>query len=199
LASGSIYACRRQHGAYAAKPQDSSTMQKLIAVALLSAAAMPAQDFLFYKFDSSCIGNTEVINFAAGPQAWPDNGMLEENTGAPWASGIFGGSLAGGSVAGSTYNRVDSGWTPSLQPMIGDITIAYFVREATPYGTALPYLLGCDSGFRLFTGGAAGTGLIHRNIVQSGGAPAAIDCQLPAAAANFQALAAAGWVHIALV
>lgn len=171
----------------------------LTTLATLSCLAQ-AQDFIHYKFDSTC--TNEVINYATGPQALASNGTLESNSAAsPWTSGLFGGgALAGGANATPTfYNRVVSGWNPATQPVTGSVTMAWFMREARSPGTALSYLLGAPTGgFRLFTNGVAGRGLYQRNIMLSGGNPG-IDFVLPAATTDVQTLAAAGWVHIAIV
>ncbi|MBZ0151076.1 MAG: LamG domain-containing protein [Planctomycetes bacterium] len=160
------------------------------------ASTLSAQDFLLYKFDSPC--TNEVINHANGSGAFPANGTLAYNTPTAYQPGMFGGALSGGSAATNTYSRVDSGWSPAAQPMTGSITLAFWAKERTPVGTALNYLCGCTStGHRLFTNGVGGTGLYFRNIVASG--PNTLDLVLPAATTNFQALASAGWVHIALV
>lgn len=168
-----------------------------VAAALLLPFAS-AQDFVHYKFDSAC--TAEVINYARGPGAFPQNGVLESNTSPVFAPGRFGQALAGGNANTGAYNRVRVGWVPSAQPMTGDITLAFFAKQRNAPGTSLNYLCGTStSGHRLFTNGLAGTGLLFRNIVASGGTPTTFDLQLPAATTNFQALTAAGWVHIALV
>ncbi|MCU0866632.1 MAG: LamG domain-containing protein [Planctomycetes bacterium] len=177
-------------------------MRHITAAVSLFTSLVTAQDFLHYKFDSAC--TTEVINYATGPQAFAGNGTLQSNsTLSPFDTGAFGGCLAGGAnVAPTYYNRVVSGWDPSAQPLTGDLTMAWFMRlrSGATVGTGLNYLLGAPSGgFRLFTNGVAGTGLLQREVLVSGGNSGARDFQLPAAATNVQALAAAGWVHLAMV
>jgi hypothetical protein len=173
------------------------------AVSTLS-SLVQGQDFIHYKFDSPC--TTEVINYATGPSALPGNGVLETtSTISPWQGGMFGGALAGGAaVAPTFYNRVRTGWDPSTQPVTGSLTIAWFLRKRNAPGTALGYLMGAPSGgFRMFTNGVAGRGLYQRIILAGGGngvnATIANDFYLPATAADVQTLAAAGWVHIAMV
>jgi hypothetical protein len=173
------------------------------AVSTLS-SLVQGQDFIHYKFDSPC--TTEVINYATGPSALPGNGVLETtSTISPWQSGMFGGALAGGTTLAPTfYNRVRTGWDPSTQPVTGSLTIAWFLRQRNAPGTALSYLMGPPSGgFRMFTNGVAGRGLYQRIILAGGGngvnATIANDFYLPATAADVQTLAAAGWVHIAMV
>jgi hypothetical protein len=169
----------------------------LLATTLL-AASLSAQDFLHYKFDSTC--TNEVVNYATGPSAWAANGALGQNSGAPYVPGVFGSALSGGNASLNIANYVDSGWSPLAQPLTGDLTLAFFAKERVAPGTALNYINGTTlSGHRLFTNGIAGRGLYQRNIVASGGNPSALDLSLPVAAADFQTLAAAGWVHIALV
>jgi len=120
----------------------------------------------------------------------------------PFGTGMFGGCLAGGAnLAPTYYNRVITGWNPGTQPIVGSLTMAWFMklRSGASVGTTLCYIMGAPSGgFRLFTNGVAGTGLYQREIVPSGGNPLR-DFVLPAATTNVQALAAAGWVHIAMV
>jgi hypothetical protein len=179
-------------------------MRNFVAATLLStvAATATAQDFLHYKFDANC--TTEVINYATGPQAFPANGTLQSNsTISPWDVGIFGGCLAGGANTAPTYNnRVITGWNPATQPITGSLTVAWFMRQraGSTIGTGLNYLLGAASGgHRLFTNGVASTGLVQREILVSGGNNGPRDFQLPAATTNVQALAAAGWTHVAMV
>ncbi len=169
---------------------------------LLLATGAPSQDFIHYKFDANC--TNEVINYATGPQAFPGNGTLQSNSViSPWDVGLFGGCLAGGAnVAPAYYNRVVTGWNPATQTITGDVTIAWFMRLRTgaSLGTTLNYLAGAASGgHRLFTNGVAGVGLLQRSVLVSGGNNAATDFQLPAATTNIQALAAAGWTHVAMV
>ncbi|MFY9343814.1 MAG: LamG-like jellyroll fold domain-containing protein [Planctomycetota bacterium] len=173
----------------------------LAAIVALGATAT-AQDFIHYKFDANC--TNEVINLASGPAAFPANGVFESNTSPQFVAGPlgptgpFGQALAGGSAAANLYNRVRTGWTPSLQPLTGDLTYAFFAKERTVPGTALNYLCGvATSANRLFTNGIASRGLYFRNIVAGG--PTGLDLSALTAVLDFQTLAAAGWVHIAIV
>src|SRR5690606_27385130 len=80
----------------------------------------------------------------------------------------------------------------------------FFMRESFSPGSSLSYLMGAPSGgFRLFTNGVAGRGLYQRLILASGGhgtdASIANGFFLPASPVDVQALASAGWVHIAMV
>ncbi|MBL8724339.1 MAG: hypothetical protein JNK49_09845 [Planctomycetes bacterium] len=181
-------------------------MNRIFATLALSLFAAPgfAQDFIHYKFDSTC--TNEVINYATGPQALGANGTLQSNsTISPWTSGTFGGALAGGANAAPTYyNRVVTGWNPSTQPVTGALTMAWFMRQrpGSTLNTSLSYLSGAPTGgFRLFTNGIAGRGLYQREIFPSGGngnnAPR--DFVLPVANADIQTLAATNWVHVAIV
>lgn len=169
--------------------------------ASLFGASLAAQDFIYYRFDSGC--TNEVINYASGAQALPNNGELETTTPTtPWTAGRFGSALAGGSS--SSYNRVRTGWDPSTQPITGDVTIAFFMKETTAPTSSANYLMGAPSGgFRLFTNGVAGRGLYQRVLLASGGnginATIANDFYLPATTTDVQTLAARGWVHIAMV
>jgi hypothetical protein len=167
----------------------------LAAIAAL-AATSAAQEFLHYKFDANC--TAEVINYATGPAAFAQNGTFETNTTAPFATGAFGGALAGGNDAQNLYNRVRTNWTPQAQPLTGDLTFAFFAKERTAPGTALNYLCGVTtSANRLFTNGVAQRGLYFRNVVASG--PTGVDLSALTAVLDFQTLAAANWVHIAIV
>lgn len=173
----------------------------LAALAAFCATAT-AQDFIHYKFDANC--TNEVINYATGPQAFPDNGTLQSNSAiSPWDIGLFGGCLAGGANSAPTYyNRVVTGWNPGTQPITGSLTIAWFMRQraGSVLGTGLNYLFGAPSGgHRMFTNGVAGTSLLQREILVSGGNNGVRDFQLPVATTNIQALAAAGWTHVAMV
>lgn len=177
----------------------------LLAMAAVAAPSL-AQDFIHYKFDSNC--TDEVINYATGPQALASNGQLQTNSAtSAFDVGVSGGCLAGGSIVAPTYyNRVITGWNPSTQPVVGSLTMAWFMKQRNPLGTAgttLNYLMGAPTGgFRLFTNGIAGRGLYQREIVPSGGngsATAVRDFFLPAATFDVQTAAAAGWTHIAMV
>ena len=177
-------------------------MLRTICTSFLLATTTLAQDLIHYNFDSGC--TTEVINLAAGAQAIAANGVLQSNsTLSPWDQGKFGGGLAGGSnIATTYYNRIDTGWNPGTQPLNGDLTIAWFMRlrSGAGVGASLNYVMGAPSGgIRLFTNGVAGTGLVFREILQAGGNNSVRDFQLPAATTNIQTLAAANWVHVAIV
>ena len=97
---------------------------------LLLAASATAQDFLLYKFDDGCAN--EAINFASGPQAFRGNGLLETNAQSPLVTGRFRQALAGGDPAAQQWSRVRSGWNPSAQPLLGSMTLAFWLRERTP-------------------------------------------------------------------
>lgn len=181
-------------------------MRTVHSLATLFLAALPAvaQDFLYLKFDANC--TNEVINYANGAQRWAGTCTLESNTGvSPFTGGVFGGALAGGSnTATTSFNRVLTGWNPSTQPVTGDLTIAWFMRErpGSAIGTTLNYLMGAASGgIRLFTNGIAGRGLYFREVTATGGngGTTGRDMQLFVASADIQTLAAAGWTHVALV
>lgn len=181
-------------------------MQRTVAAAMLAAFSLSAtaQDFIHYKFDSTC--SNEVVNYATGPQALASNGTLQSTSaGSPWTTGMFGGALAAGTaVAPAYYNKVLTGWDPSTQNITGSLTMAWFMRHGATSGSASLYLMGAPSGgFRLFTNGIAGRGLYQRIILAGGGngtnSTIANDFYLPAATADIQTLAAANWVHVAMV
>lgn len=179
-------------------------MRFAIPTVLALAAAASAQDFIHYKFDSNC--SNEVINYATGPQALASNGTLQMAATSPgaWDTGVFGGCLRGGTTT-SAWNKVLTGWNPATQPVTGNLTIAWFMkqRSAAAPNTSLTYMMGAPSGgFRLFTGGVAGRGLYQREIFASGGnggTSGTRDFSLPAATSDVQTLASTGWVHIAMV
>ncbi|MEO6597141.1 MAG: LamG-like jellyroll fold domain-containing protein [Planctomycetota bacterium] len=177
-------------------------MRHLLTATIAAVSSLTAQDFIHYKFDANC--TTEVINYATGPQAFPGNGALQTNSAiSPFDTGVFGGCLAGGANIAPTYaNRVVSGWNPATQNITGSVTIAWFMRQraGSSLGTTLNYLMGAATGgFRLFTNGVAGTALVQREILVSGGNSGVRDFQLPATTTNVQALAATGWIHVAIV
>jgi hypothetical protein len=179
------------------------TMLRSLSAFAAATALASAQDFIQYRFDSPC--TTEVVNYATGPAALPANGVLESTSPtSPYTTGVFGGALAAGSTVATTYyNRVRTGWDPGTQPVNGDFTMAFFMRQQTANGSAF-YIMGAPSGgVRLFTNGIAGRGLYQRLILASGGnginASIANDFYLPAAVVDVQTLAAAGWVHVAIV
>ena len=100
----------------------------LAAIAAL-APALSAQDFIHYKFDANC--TSEVINYATGPQALASNGTLQTSSAiSPFDVGMFGGCLAGGAnLAPTYYNRVITGWNPGTQPIVGSLTMAWFMKS----------------------------------------------------------------------
>ncbi|MCA8965207.1 MAG: LamG domain-containing protein [Planctomycetes bacterium] len=171
--------------------------------AMTLAVTATAQDFIHYKFDSTC--TTEVINYANGSQALAANGSLQSTSPtSPYVAGVFGSALAAGSTVAPTYqNLVVTGWDPSVQPVTGDLTMAWFMRQNVANGSPF-YIMGAPSGgFRLFTGGVAGRGLYQRVILATGGngtnASIANDFYLPDTVVDIQTLASAGWVHVAMV
>jgi hypothetical protein len=171
-------------------------MRLPILASFLTVTVATAQDFIHYKFDSNC--TNEVLNLASGPSAFPANGTLQTNTSPTFDVGVFGGALAGGVEASNLYNRVNTGWQPSVQPLTGNLTFAFFAKLRNPIGTALNYLCGVTtSANRLFTNGVAQRGLYFRNVVASG--PQGVDLSALTAVLDFQTLAATTWVHIALV
>lgn len=130
-----------------------------------------------YEFDRGTGGVT--INYAGIEGGAPGLAKLTHPTGSPWAPGRTGFALRAGATC-------DTGWHGDLG---GRLTVAFALREDTPpAGAAAVVAL---DGFRIFTGGAAGNGV---RCVGWGGAPAALDLNV-----NIRALAAAGWVHVALV
>ncbi len=179
-------------------------MRPLPCLAVFSLSVLAtAQDFIHYKFDSTC--TTEVINYATGPQALAANGALQSTSPtSPYVAGVFGSALAAGSTVAPTYqNLVITGWDPGVQPVNGDLTMAWFMRQNVANGSPF-YIMGAPSGgVRLFTGGVAGRGLYQRQILAAGGngtnATIANDFYLPATVVDIQTLASAGWVHVAMV
>ena len=180
-------------------------MSRLSTIAAFSLfGSVLAQDFIHYKFDSTC--TNEVINYATGAQALASNGTLQSTAATQWVAGVFGSALAQGTtVAPLSHNRVVTGWDPSVQNVTGDLTMAWFMRQGpVPIAATINYTMGAPTGgFRQFTNGIAGRGLYQRVILAGGGnginATIANDFYLPAATADIQTMAAAGWVHVAMV
>lgn len=153
------------------------------------AAPTAAQDLLLHKFEGAC--TTEVINYAP---LGVGNGTLQVGLGTGFAPGYVGEALAGGNTFTNVRNVVRTGWDPSLEPITSNLTLAFWANQATSVTAAATYLCGMDnSGFRLFTSGAAGNGLYLRSL-----GSAQPDLLLPDTVTNFVALAAANWVHIAV-
>lgn len=166
----------------------------------LLGSPLGAQDFLLYRFDSGDTAGVEP-NLATGPTAFPMSGTVETNTGAPHTDGRFGTALAAGNALTGEYNRVRTGWVPSAAPLDGDLTFAFWMRQRNVV-TSPSLLCGVTvaSGVRVFTSSIAGRGLYYRAVLASGSNTSIPqDLLLPAAAADIQTLAAAGWVHVALV
>ncbi|MCC6672674.1 MAG: LamG domain-containing protein [Planctomycetes bacterium] len=166
---------------------------KLLASLLLAAAAPVAaqQDVLYYKFDET--GGKKVVNYASGSGLAPAEGSLVGNNTPQFQAGRFGpGCLSGGTAttaAGSTY--VATGYQNSMTG--SSFTVAWYMKQRTaPPSTS--YFFYSNAGFRSFTGGVAGRGLYTRSWNTAGGTPS--DLILTT---DVQTLAAANWVHIALV
>jgi hypothetical protein len=148
---------------------------------------LPAQnEILYYKFDEA--GGGRVTNFAPAASPAPEEGTVTSTDVSGFAPGRMGpGALRGGGPGGSSF--IETGWNGSFS---GDFSAAFFMRQRNP-GTALMYFFGNNvgGGFRAFTNGVGGRGMILRNW---GGTPADL-----ATSRDLQALAAAGWVHVAIV
>lgn len=162
----------------------------LLAVApLLLAPLALAQDRILYKFDGAC--TNEVINHA--PLGY-GNGTLTVGYGTGFAAGRFAGGLGAGNGPTAARNVVDTGWAPATTAWTGDVTIAFWARQETPFTTTLSYLFGMSAnGFRLFTNGAAGRGLFLRGLTSGSG-----DLALADTVVDFQSLANGNWVHVAV-
>ncbi|MBZ0152475.1 MAG: hypothetical protein IT456_20240 [Planctomycetes bacterium] len=159
------------------------------ATILALSASISAQDFLLYNFEGPC--SAEVVNFATSGLG---NGTLTAAFGTGHALGYNGQGLAAGNLSTGARNLVDTLWDPAVAPLTGDLTIAFWARQGQPFTTQLSYLFGMSgSGFRLFTNGAAGTGLYLRSVTTP-----TTDLLLPGTTADFQALAATSWVHVAV-
>lgn len=130
-----------------------------------------------YEFDRGT--GDAAINYAGIEGGARGLAMLTHPSGSPWAGGRSGFSLRAGATC-------DTGWHGDLGSRL---TVAFALRQDTP-PTGAAALVALDA-FRIFTGGAAGTGL---RCTGWGGTPTALDLNV-----NVQALAAAGWVHVALV
>ena len=130
-----------------------------------------------YEFDRGT--GSATINYAGIEGGAPGQATLTRPSGSPWTPGRTGFALRAGATC-------DTGWHGDLG---GRLTVAFALREDTPPGGAAA-IVALDA-FRIFTGGAAGNGL---RCVGWGGTPASLDLNV-----DIQALAAAGWVHVALV
>jgi hypothetical protein len=131
---------------------------------------------LYYSFDRGA--GTQAINAAGiegGAKALAD---LSRPAGSPWTGGRFGFGLRAGTT-------VDTGFHGDLGSRF---TVAWFMRGNAAPSAPSP-ILGLGN-WRIFTGGAAGKGL---RCTGWGGAQG---LDLPD---DVQALAAGGWVHVALV
>ena len=154
------------------------------------ASFVPGQDVLYYKFDAR--GGDKVINYARGSIKGPDEGTLQGNATARqrWAKGLYGGALYGGETSrwNTRQNYVDTGWAGAFS---GSFTVAWLMKLRGQQAgiNDLSYLFSGVGSFRCFTNGLAGKGLMVRGW---GGK----DLQLKT---DIQALAAKGWVHVALV
>ena len=155
------------------------------ATLILSAAAVQAQDILYYKFDSGC--GSKVINYWSESGIAPAEGTVKGNAASVWAAPKFGNASLAGRTSTSEQNYIDTGWNGALN---SSFTIAFFMKErSAPPSTS--YIISGIGSFRMFTGGVAGTSLWLR---AWGGTPA--DLKLTA---NVQAASKTAWVHVALV
>jgi hypothetical protein len=138
-------------------------------------------EILDYRFDRGA-GRT-AINYAGIVGGAPPQGQLLGT--APWTAGRFGSALAAG-------HTCDTGWTGDLG---GSFSIGWFMRGSAPAVETPIFRLGVpppQPRFRCFTGGVAGTGI--RCTLTIGGAVGVINLTT-----DIHTLAAAGWVHVALV
>jgi hypothetical protein len=160
-----------------------------VASALAFTVPTVAQDFLLYKFEGAC--SNEVVNFA--PQSH-GNATLTANFGDGFSPGFFGEGLGAGQPTPTLRNIVNTTWDPAVDPLTGNLTIAFWARQEVPFTTQLSYLFGMSSsGFRIFTNGAAGRGLFLRSATTP-----VTDMLLPDTVVDFQTLAASNWVHVAI-
>ncbi|MCU0864046.1 MAG: LamG domain-containing protein [Planctomycetes bacterium] len=160
-----------------------------VSLSLTLAAPTTAQDLLLYKFEGAC--TNEVINYAPFGLG---NGTLQVGVGTGFAPGYVGEALGGGNTFTNVRNLVLTGWDPSVDPITTNLTLALWARQATNVTTTPSYFCGMDnSGFRLFTSGAAGNGVYLRST-----GSALPDLLLPDTVTNFVALAATNWVHLAV-
>ncbi len=146
-------------------------------VFLVPAGRVRLASMSYYKFDRG-VGDV-AVNFAGIEGGALGLATLQRPTGSPWVPGRFDTALRAGTSCDTGYHG-DLG---------GRFTVAWFMRERSAPNVESPvFTLGA---WRCFTGGTAGTGL---RCVGWGGTPAVLD--LPD---DVQALARAGWVHVALV
>ncbi len=137
-------------------------------------------DIVDYRFDRG-VGRT-AINYAGVGGGAPAQGQMLGP--APWTAGRSGSALAAG-------NTCDTGWTGDLG---GSFSIGWFMQgPATTAETPL-FRLGMPPPvptFRCFTGGPAGDKV---RCAFTGSGPGGVTTTTA-----IQTLAAAGWVHVALV
>ncbi len=127
----------------------------LTAIFILSgfgALSQAVPELMYYKFDSP---GTTVQNLASSPVGTNPAPITGATIG---GTGQFGTALVGGSGSG-TANAVNTGWNPNIGT--GNWTISAWFNNI-PSSTSVVYLFGLSgTGFRCFTGGAAGAGGIR--------------------------------------
>jgi hypothetical protein len=157
----------------------------LFAAFSLAAGAAAQNDVLYYKFDAG--GGTKVINYAAAPALAPTEGTITATNTQSFAAGRFGLASLKGAESAATHNFVDTGWNGAFS---GSFTMAWFMKQQTPLPNTLAYyLFGGGTTFRVFTSGAAGSGLIVGGWGSSN-LNLTTDIRTPAATR---------WVHVAIV
>lgn len=169
--------------------QPRSLVTSFTILALAGAAfGQGPQDILYYKFDET--GGRKAVNYASGSGVAPAEGNIVGTYPTTHVAGVMGASsLAGGTgTTAATSNYTDSGWLLNLTN--SNFTVAFYMKQRTaPPSTS--YFFYSNTSFRAFTGGVANRGLMTR---VWGGTPA--DLVLTT---DLQTMAAAAWVHVALV
>jgi hypothetical protein len=164
---------------------------RLGSIALLLAAATPAQDAIHYKFDGRC--GTAVVNYA-DPSPAPRHGLITASaTHQPWVQGLWGGAFDGNTDI-FTVARIDTGW--SLAAAAGSFSYAAWVRIPGTTGIGLPHTLLTTVGTGFVSGTA--TGLFEGHLLTQW-ATASGPQGLSITAADVKALATQRWVHLAFV
>lgn len=157
----------------------------LLSLVIAGLPLLPAQDILYYKFESN--GGSRVINYAGGSGLAPREGTIVSTNVTQWAPGAFGSGSLQGAEGPNNHNYVDSGWTG---PLMGSWSMAWFMKERTPLPNTLAYYLFSGIGsFRVFTSGAAGMGL---RLGGWGGADLVLSTDIRTPAQT-------RWVHVAVV
>lgn len=144
-------------------------------------AGAQSAEKLYYKFEAG--GLVRALNYAADNT--PNEGKVVTTNSQAWVTGKFGRFAMGGRESGKSI-YADTAWNGALS---GDVSISWFMKARSSHGTSPSYFFSGVNAFRCFTGGAAGKGL---RLAGWGGPDVTLNTDI-------QALAASGWVHVAIL